>query len=330
MDGDYSITANFAIDRYDLTISSTSGGSVTTPGEDVFTYDAGTVVDLVATADANYHFVNWTGDVGTIGDANSATTNITMNGNYSITANFAIDRYDLTVNVTPSGGGNVTVNGATPPDYPNTTTWNCSENVTLNAVAAGWYRFVNWSGDLSGNTTPRNITMYDNYTITANFINIATLEGNVTFVERGSAPDAKWIEDFVVKGFEPGNLTNELWSENVTTNNTGFFTITGLTPDTYDIGIKNRTCLSELETGKTLNPGITYVDFGEIREGDIVESDKVDGFDVSKLGMAYGSRLGDGNWNPNADLNRSGKVDGFDVSLLGMYYGEKGDAKGYF
>jgi hypothetical protein len=61
---------------------------VTTPGEGVFTYDHGTVVDLVATADANYDFVNWTGNVGTIGNVTSATTNITMNGNYSIVANF--------------------------------------------------------------------------------------------------------------------------------------------------------------------------------------------------------------------------------------------------
>jgi len=158
----------------------------------------------------------------------------------------------------------------------------------------------------------------------------ATLVGNVTFVGRGGAPDAKWIESFVVKGFEAGNLSNELWSENATTNNTGFFTIPNLAPGTYDIGIKNRTSLSELETGETLNPGINYVDFGEIREGDIIESDKVDGFDVSKLGMAYGAKPGDGNWDPNADLNRSGKVDGFDVSLIGMYYGKLGEAKGYF
>ena len=79
-----------------------------------------------------------------------------------------------------------------------------------------------------------------------------------------------------------------------------------------------------------INGNTTVVDFGTTREGDVKESDKVDGFDVSKLGMAYGSKPGDGNWDPTADLNRSGKVDGFDVSLLGMSYGAKGDAKGYF
>jgi len=73
---------------YDLTISSTAGGSVTTPGEGTFTYDAGAVVNLVAEADGEYQFSSWTGDVGTIANINAATTTITMSGDYSITANF--------------------------------------------------------------------------------------------------------------------------------------------------------------------------------------------------------------------------------------------------
>jgi len=86
--------------QYNLTISSTEGGEVTTPGEGMFTYDEGTIVDLVAEADQSYQFVNWTGNVNAVADVNAAATNITMNGHYSITANFAIateiwDWYDL-------------------------------------------------------------------------------------------------------------------------------------------------------------------------------------------------------------------------------------------
>jgi uncharacterized repeat protein (TIGR02543 family) len=88
MNDDYSITASF-VKQYDLTTSSTVGGSVTTPGEGTYTYDAGKVVNLVATPDPGYHFVNWTGsNVTTIADVNAAATNTTMNGDYSITANF--------------------------------------------------------------------------------------------------------------------------------------------------------------------------------------------------------------------------------------------------
>jgi uncharacterized repeat protein (TIGR02543 family) len=74
--------------EYDLTISSTAGGEVMEPGEGTFSYGAGTPVGLVATASEGYDFVNWTGDVGTMTNPNAAATTITMNGDYSITANF--------------------------------------------------------------------------------------------------------------------------------------------------------------------------------------------------------------------------------------------------
>ena len=74
--------------EYDLTISSTAGGEVTEPGEGTFSYGEGVPVGLVATASEGYEFVNWTGNVGTMTNANAAATTITMNDDYSITANF--------------------------------------------------------------------------------------------------------------------------------------------------------------------------------------------------------------------------------------------------
>jgi alpha-tubulin suppressor-like RCC1 family protein len=91
MDDDCEILADFEVIppvRYNLTTSSTAGGSITTPGEGTHTYDQGTVVDLVADAEEGYQFVAWTGDVSTIGNVDSAQTTITINGSYSITANF--------------------------------------------------------------------------------------------------------------------------------------------------------------------------------------------------------------------------------------------------
>ena len=46
--------------KYDLTITSGAGGSVTVPGEGTFVCDSGRVVDLVATQASGYRFVNWT------------------------------------------------------------------------------------------------------------------------------------------------------------------------------------------------------------------------------------------------------------------------------
>jgi len=80
------------VPEYNLTISSTEGGSVTTPGEGTSTYDEGTDVDLVAVADEGYVFEEWVGDVGTIANVGDATTTITMNDNYSITATFRAEQ----------------------------------------------------------------------------------------------------------------------------------------------------------------------------------------------------------------------------------------------
>ena len=76
------------ITEYALTVSSTEGGEVTTPGEGTHTYEAGMLVNLAAEPEGGYRFVNWTGDVGAIADVNAPSTAITMNDHYSITANF--------------------------------------------------------------------------------------------------------------------------------------------------------------------------------------------------------------------------------------------------
>lgn len=77
-----------------LTINCTAGGNVTTPfavapgGTNSSTYNCSDVVNLVATANATCNFSQWTGDIGTIGNFSAASTNITMNDDYNITANF--------------------------------------------------------------------------------------------------------------------------------------------------------------------------------------------------------------------------------------------------
>jgi len=158
----------------------------------------------------------------------------------------------------------------------------------------------------------------------------ATLEGHVNFtVPLGPAPAPTWIQSFVVKGFAPGNLSNELWSGTATTNNTGVFTMSGLTPGTYDIGIKNCTCLSELETGVVLTAGITQVTFDPIREADCDENDMGNAAD---RGLLY-----DG-WNSGniyqgghlCDLNRDGAITAADRGLLYDHWNTGGAAFGGF
>jgi hypothetical protein len=157
----------------------------------------------------------------------------------------------------------------------------------------------------------------------------ATLEGRVSYLSRGTN-NSKWAEPFSVRGFEPGNLTNELWNCTATTNNTGVFTITRLIPGTYDIGIKNWTCLSELETNVTLiGDNTTVVDFGTTREGDSDNDDAVTILDFSLLAGAFSSTPASPNWNPNCDFDRNGAVVILDFSLLAGSFGQAGPLQGY-
>ena len=154
--------------RFNLTVSSSGGGSVISPGEDTFAYEEGAVVDLVATADDGYHFVEWTGDVDTIVDVEAATTTITMESDYSITANFAEippARYILTVSSTT--GGSVIAPGE------GTFTYDAGTVVDLVAEADTGYRFTYWTGSVGAvddvNAASTTVTMMDDYTITASF-----------------------------------------------------------------------------------------------------------------------------------------------------------------
>jgi uncharacterized repeat protein (TIGR02543 family) len=154
--------------QYDLNISSTTGGSVNTPGEGNFTYNAGTVVSLVASPASGYHFVNWTGDAGIIADVNAPITTITINGDYSITANFdQILLRQFSLIIASTKGGRVTTPGEGYFTYLEGTV------VSLVATPDAGYPFVKWTGDVGTianvNAASTNITMQGDYEITASF-----------------------------------------------------------------------------------------------------------------------------------------------------------------
>jgi len=165
---DYSITANFELvppEQFVLTTSSTAGGSVTNPGEESSPYNEGTVVDLVAEAEDCYEFVEWTGDVDTIADVYSTSTNITMDADKNVTANFALLSYDLTIDSTDGGEVSSPGEGTFP--------YGCGTEVDLVAEADLGYHFVEWTGDIGTifdvDAAETKITISGNYSITANF-----------------------------------------------------------------------------------------------------------------------------------------------------------------
>jgi len=177
---DYTLTAGSSLHgnefvpstQYDLSISSTAGGSVTTPTEGTFMYADGTVVSLAATPATGYQFINWTGDVGTIADINAASTTITINDSYSIMATFeAITAVQYRLTISSTAGGSVTMPGG------GAFACDVGMMVILVATPASGYQFVNWTGDVGTianvNAAITTITMNDDYSITANFEEIS-------------------------------------------------------------------------------------------------------------------------------------------------------------
>ena len=184
---DYTLTAGNTLTgdefvpsiQYDLTISSTVGGSVTTPDEGAFTYDAGAVVDLVAEPGEGYQFIEWTGDVSAIADIYDAETTVTMNEDYSIRANFEQipqEQFDLTIS--SGAGGSVTT--------PGEGAFSCDEGVVIILVAtpACGYQFINWTGNVGTianiNAAITTITMNRDYAIKANFQQIPSEQFDLT------------------------------------------------------------------------------------------------------------------------------------------------------
>jgi hypothetical protein len=161
-----SITILPPVPQYNLITHSSAGGSVTGPGEGTFTYDEGAVVDLVAEPAEGYCFAHWTGNATTIADVDAASTTVTMNGDYSVTANF--ERIpEHTLSISSAAGGSVTTPGEGDFTYEEGTV------VGLEVEPDEGYQFVNWTGDVSTisnvEAASTTITMNDDYSITANF-----------------------------------------------------------------------------------------------------------------------------------------------------------------
>ena len=158
---------------YTLIVDFTAGGTVTVddvpiPGKAILSYDAGTVVSLNATPDDGYQFVRWTGDVYTVDNVHASETIITVNGDYSIVADFEVlspVQYSLSI-IGPARGA-VTAPGEGRFIY--------EEGTVVNLVAkpASSYEFARWTGDVDTvanvDAASTNITMNDNYYICAHF-----------------------------------------------------------------------------------------------------------------------------------------------------------------
>ncbi len=184
--GIISLHANFAPDSETLLISTTTGGTVSTPGLGAFTYDYGTVVAVAAVADSHYIFVGWTGTAVTLGevaDPGTSSTTVTLNADSTLEATFVLDTHVLRVN---AANGVVT-------RVPDKAPYVHGETVLLQAEPSLNYDFKGWSGDATGIANPLTLVMDSDKTVTAEFVlctrtlNLSsTAGGNVTFPGEGT------------------------------------------------------------------------------------------------------------------------------------------------
>ncbi len=189
LNANMTVTANYATPpptAYALTVNSVnpaSGVAIGAAPADLngtangttgftLTYNAGTSVTLTAPASSGGStvFLSWTGCTS----ASTVTCTVTLNGNTTVTANYA---YVLTVNSTnPSSGVTMTVT------YPPTTlatqgttsftvNGEPGENLVIAAPATtGGNTFSSWTGCTTTSTVNCNVTLNANTTVTANYV----------------------------------------------------------------------------------------------------------------------------------------------------------------
>ncbi len=158
-------SGDFILDnRYVLSISASGGGSVSEPGQGSYFYSGETIVPLVAMPDDHHHLVSWTGtavDAGKVEDVNAISTTVTVDGDYTLQANFAIDRRTLILQSGEGGSVYKPGEGEFVYDY--------GTRVWLEAKAESGYRFKRWSGSLYGITNPYVWILKSDMNITALF-----------------------------------------------------------------------------------------------------------------------------------------------------------------
>ena len=125
-----------------------------------------------------------------------------------------------------------------------------------------------------------------------------TLYGNTTIIGEKS-----------IVNLAPNTNTSLAFTWNTTGVPKGNYTITAATDDIP--GDANT-------TDNTYTDGTVLITIS----GDVSGDKKVDGKDIAAIAKAFGSQIGQPNYNPNADINDDGKIDGRDLGIACKNYGK--------
>jgi uncharacterized protein (TIGR02145 family) len=190
MDNHRTLLATFQRITHMLTIhpNPVTGGTVTPLSGQNHRTD--TQIPITASPADGYRFVNWTvmGDSGTLTNADSARTTVTLRTDATVTANFqriSIPQYRLIVNQTSGGGTVIPLSGDV---------HDSGRVINISATANSDYRFVNWTvtngtavfADTNNATT--TVILSSNATIYANFQQMSG-----TFVDSRDDETYRWV-----------------------------------------------------------------------------------------------------------------------------------------
>jgi len=154
--GSYEFGSDLGEYSLDVTING-NGTIIKEPNQ--LTYYYGQVVSLKAIPEPGWSFSSWVGDF--LFARNPLLLPITNNS--IITANFTQDEYSLNITVEPTDGGSVKVSPQQPIYY-------YGDQVSLTPQAAPGWKFDHWSGDVSGNQVPLDLTITKTAFIRAHFV----------------------------------------------------------------------------------------------------------------------------------------------------------------
>ena len=148
---------------------------------------------------------------------------------------------------------------------------------------------------------------------------LATLNGSVTLQGLAIGTDSYQVTVDVRLSQGGGISTRQ-----ATTDANGNFSVTGLSPGTYDVEVKEARRIGRIARGLTLVAGNNSKAFGDLLAGDTNNDDSVTLVDYSRMRASYGKCAGDSGYQAGADSNGDGCIALQDYSRLRANYGVTG------
>jgi hypothetical protein len=237
MEADKSVTANFPLEEYSLTVTSDHGTVTKTPDQP--TYHYGDVVQLSAVPDTDYAFAYWSGDA----NGPSNLYSITIQGDTTVTAHYLQNGRTLIIT---SDHGTVTRS-------PDQAVYQDGDVVQLTASSSAHYTFDHWGGAATGNNNPTNVTISGNMAVTASYapveysLSLTSTHGTIT--KDPDQPTYHYGDVVSLAAFPDPDYAFSSWSGDVaSSSNPYILTIHGNTTVTANYELKSYT-LTIAKTG---------------------------------------------------------------------------------